>query len=195
MSVLSCRIAQSGLLWLLSFSTLARGETFDYAVYVGSTRAGEAKITVASDGVRYWVDGVLRSSGVLDLLTAWRGAFRSEGEISGGYPVLTGYEFREQDRRNVRYVTIHDGVLTQVKNGRVRPPRAAPEHADLLSTFLLPGGCLAQTSLHLAKTSYALDLQSTRGDVIDRSARSVYEGAALQCRYEMQERLQDGVQD
>lgn len=170
---------------LLSSSTASWAATFDYAVYLAGTKAGEARISVASLGSRYSVAGVLRSVGVLDVFTAWRGRFQAEGEITDGTALLTRYQFQERDRTNVRYVSIEDGVLRQVKNGRVRAPQIAPEGVDLLSAFVLPGGCLPRTALHLAKQSYALDVESSSSGVLARTARSTFSGDALQCRYQV----------
>lgn len=170
---------------LLMMSTASSAATFDYAVYLAGAKAGEARISVASLGSSYSIAGVLRSVGVLDVFTAWRGRFQAEGEFTDGSPTLTRYQFQERDRTNVRTVSIENGVLRQVKNGRLRAPQVAPEGVDLFSTFVLPGGCLPRTALHLAKQSYSLDLESTSSGVLARSARSTFSGDALQCRYQV----------
>ena len=147
----------------------------EYRAVIGGAEAGSAYVRVESDGAHYEVRGVMRTHGVWDVLTPWNARFLVMGRLEEGRPVPTTLVFHEKDRRKDRTIRVADGVLRQLKNGKLRPERPAPAGVDLMSALWVAGRCDAEQVLNNGRHTYAMV----------RSGHAVEDDRTERCRYDI----------
>lgn len=133
-----------------------RAATLHYDAYLSGIPVGTAivEITVSADSYR--ISGTAFSHGVAHLFSDWRSDFVAAGYLQHGAPTLTAYAYDERDKQKQRVLWLSDGTVRQVKNGQVRRSHPARAGTDIVTAFLLQGGCWKDRRLHTGRHSYRL---------------------------------------
>lgn len=159
----------------LAFAAALPAQALDleYRGVIGGTEAGSAYVRVESDGERYRVRGRMRTHGMWDVLAPWNARFVVTGRIEEGRAIPETLVLHEKDRRKDRTIRVADGVLRQLKDGRLRPERAAPAGVDLMSALWVHARCVAEQVLNNGRHYYTMT----------RTARAVGEDGVERCEY------------
>src|SRR5262245_16752965 len=168
------------LLCTLSVRVFA-DQTFDYVATVSGARVGEARVTVTEAEGHYLIRGRAWSVGLLEMLSGFRSWFFARGRIVDGQPLVDVYQMSQRDRSRSRELRVEAGRVTEIRDGRAKPDRDAPDGLDMLSALFLPGGCAATTGFHTGKHAYVLELLSAVPANVQGG--EVYSGDALRCEY------------
>lgn len=165
------------LLWILPLALGLPGQALDleYRGVIAGRDAGSAHLRVVSDGERYEVRGTMRTHGLWNVLAPWNAQFVVRGRIEAGRAVPQSLVLRERDRRKDRTIRVADGVLRQLRNGRLRPERPAPAGVDLMSALWVTGRCDDAQVLNNGRHTYAM----TRG------GHAVEADGTEHCRYDI----------
>lgn len=123
---------------------------------VAGAPAGTATIAIARSAHSYRIAGQARATGLLDTLSPWRANFWATGSVIDGQPVPAEYRYVERGRDKRRDVTVRDGTLTVIKNGKERPRRPALPGPDVLAALFLNSECSAELVLHTGRHGYHL---------------------------------------
>ncbi|NJN52691.1 MAG: DUF3108 domain-containing protein [Gammaproteobacteria bacterium] len=153
---------------------------------MAGTKVGGAEITIERDADVYQISGKAWAEGLFKWLTEWRSLFTATGRVENGSPVAEGYSLTERARNKVKELSLQDGNLTYVKNGKSRTPSAPTTKMDLLSALFLPNGCNTSGDIHNGKDQFSLTL--TRAD----TATSV-PGASLRCEFDVRDEDQQRI--
>jgi hypothetical protein len=170
----------AALLAVLLLPLPAIAAKLDYDAYVGSARVGAAEVVVEREADAYLIRGSAWAEGLFRWLTEWRSHFEAVGRVVEGTPIAEGYSLTERAKNKVKEISLTEGVLTYVKNGKPRFKAAPPSRLDLLSALFLPNGCDTSNGIHTGKDEYFLRLKSARA-VADSS------GALLRCEFEVRD--------
>ncbi len=167
-------------LCLLLGPLAAQATTLDYDAYVGKSRVGGAEITIERQADSYLIRGRAWAEGLFKFLTKWRSHFTATGRLEGGAPLPEGYSLIEQARNKVKEISLKNGEMTYVKNGRKRAPRTLSSKLDLLSALFLPNGCDTSPNIHNGKDQFYLKL--TRAE-----QATELPGATLRCEFDVRD--------
>ncbi len=143
-----------------------------YEAYLGSALAGSARLALSQDGQNYSVVGSAKSKGLMESFNPWKAQFETRGVLVEGVPQLEQYHYVESDNRKLREVTVSDGQLRVVKNGKLRAELAALPGMDILSALFVEPTCEPVFDLHTGRRGYHL-VNTRSGD----------DGAAETCAY------------
>lgn len=143
-----------------------------YEAYLGSALAGSARLALSQDGQSYSVVGSAKSKGLMESFNPWQAQFEARGALVEGVPQLEQYHYVESDNRKLREVTVSDGQLRVVKNGKLRAELAALPGMDILSALFVEPNCEPAFDLHTGRRGYRL-VNTQRGD----------DGSADTCTY------------
>ncbi|MCZ6643832.1 MAG: DUF3108 domain-containing protein [Gammaproteobacteria bacterium] len=152
--------------WMLVFSSsVAQAATFKYHAYIGGVKAGHATVHVNLDEESYEVSGSARAEGLVDALNSWYTRFSSTGRFVDGNAELIEYRYVEKGDHKRRDVTVRDGELRVIKNGKQRPLRPAFPGVDVLTALYVDPTCEEEKQLHSGRHSYVLKRIETDNDV------------------------------
>jgi hypothetical protein len=168
-------------------------QTFAYVATMSGARVGEAHVTVAEEADRYLIFGRAWSTGLADFFARFRSSFVARGRIVDGAPLVDEYRLSQRDKARTRELNVASGVVTEIRDGRLRPEHAAPPEPDMLTALFLrtsaapngsPNGdaCVTTTAFHTGKHSYRLELRSMHTADMDDALVS-YSGPAVRCEY------------
>jgi hypothetical protein len=115
----------------------------------------------------YRVEGDAASEGWLEGMTRWRNRFRAEGVVADAGRQPRRFRYAETDGDKDRRVSVREGVLRVVKNGKARAARPAPAGADVLSALFVRPACLPEQQVHTGRHLYRL----TRLEATEDSCR------------------------
>ncbi len=146
-----------------SAASTSAATTFDYDGLIAGVKVGSAHLSVERDASGYRITGQALTNGVARLLSDWRSEFYAQGLIEGGRARLLRYGYDEKQGRKHRILSLEDGQVRQISDGRTRPPRPALEGLDVLSAFFLEGGCWQRRSLHTGRRAYLIEGRSSPG--------------------------------
>jgi hypothetical protein len=160
------RAPEALLIGLLALAGPVRGAevTLHYRAFIAGTPVGEATVEVALVEDRYQVHGTAVSNGWLKWFTNWRNRFAVDGRLEGSRRQPATFSYFEQDSGKTRDLTVQDGVLRVVKNGKPRQERAAPPHLDLISGLFVQPDCRTDQVLSTGRHVYRLTRLS--GDAV-----------------------------
>jgi hypothetical protein len=158
--------------WVPGQSVLAETVQLRYEAYLGGALAGSAQLALSQDAQRYSVIGSAKSKGLMDSFNPWRAQFEARGTVADGLPQLDQYHYVESDSRKLREVTVSDGQLRVVKNGKLRAELDALPGMDILTALFVEPSCDAALDLHTGRRGYRLVSPSEAAN-----------GSADTCRY------------
>lgn len=127
-----------------------------YEAHLGSALAGSARLALSQDGQSYSVVGSAKSKGLMESFNPWKAQFEARGALVEGVPQLEQYHYVESDNRKLREVTVSEGQLRVVKNGKLRAELAALPGMDILSALFVEPNCEAAFDLHTGRRGYHL---------------------------------------
>ena len=147
--------------WLISWMLVlvcpvAQAATFKYQAYIGGVRAGHAKINVDWNQDSYTVSGSARAEGLVEVFGSWHMRFVATGRFVAGIAELIEYRYVEKGDHKQRDVTVRDGELRVIKNGKERPPRPAFPGVDVLTAFYIKPSCEEEQQVHSGRHFYFL---------------------------------------
>ncbi len=176
---------------ILGFAVLigplaAHATTLDYDAYLSGTRVGGAEVTIERADNTYVIQGKAWAEGLFKWVTQWRSLFSANGRLENGAPVAEGYSLTERARDKVKELSLQDGNLTYVKNGKPRTPVAPTSKLDLLSALFLPNGCDTSADIHNGKDQFFLTL--TRAETA-----TAVPGASLRCEFDVRDQDQQRI--
>jgi hypothetical protein len=174
-------------LWVLLGPLAAHATTLDYDAYMAGARVGGAEIIIERADDSYVIKGKAWAEGLFKWLTEWRSLFSASGRLENGSPVAEGYSLIERARNKVKELSLKDGALTYVKNGKLRTPQAPTSKMDLLSALFLPNGCDTSADIHNGKDQYTLTLKHAQ-------VATSMPGATLRCEFEVRDEDQQKIQ-
>jgi len=137
---------------VLPFSAAAT--TLDYEVKVDGRKAGYMEVTVTRDENDYQIKGRMWSTGLAKFLSNWWSKFTTSGRLENGQPVTDSHELEEHSNQRDRAVSVKNGILEELKNGRQKPPRKVFAHMDVLSALFFAENCDAPAALFNSKDQY-----------------------------------------
>lgn len=143
-----------------------------YEAYLGGALAGTARLALSQDAQSYSVVGSAKSKGLMDSFNPWRAQFEARGTVANGLPQLDQYHYVESDNRKLREVTVSDGQLRVVKNGKLRAELDALPGMDILTALFVEPSCDPALDLHTGRRGYRLVSPSESAN-----------GVADTCRY------------
>jgi len=150
------------LFYLGSSSVAAKSMELTYQAFLAGTKAGTAQVALEQDPHRYSVAGRARSGGLLEALNPWRAQFQATGTWVDGAPQLNHYHYTESDKRKRREVTVSQGQLRVVKNGKLRAEIDALPGMDILSALFVEPRCHQALQLHTGRHGYQLRNQDSQ---------------------------------
>lgn len=163
-----------GIIFTILAVSPASAETLQlrYEAFVGGAQAGSARLALSQTTQGYSIVGSARSKGLMDSLNPWRAQFEAKGTLVDGLPSLEQYHYVESDNRKLREVTVSDGQLRVVKNGKLRAEHKALPGMDILSALFVEPSCEAALELHTGRHGYRLE--STAAESSDTAERCRY---------------------
>jgi len=154
-----------------------------YQAFLGGASAGSARLALDQDAHQYSVIGSAKSKGLMESFNPWRAQFEARGSAADGGPVLEQYHYVEKDDRKLREVTVSEGLLRVVKNGKLRAELDALPGLDILTALFVKPKCDATLDLHTGRHGYQLV-----------STKASPGGAADICRYRARDDEGDSYQ-
>lgn len=154
--------------------------TLDYDAYVGAAKVGGAEVVIERADDTYQIRGKAWAEGFFEWLTEWRSRFSAVGRFVEGLPVADGYSLIELAKDKAKEISLADGTVTYVKNGRTKQTPPPASKLDLLSALFMPNGCETSSEIHNGKDEYSLRL--TRVETVSGA-----DGAALRCDFEVRD--------
>ncbi len=127
-----------------------------YKAYVAGASAGQAKLTVERLPTQFSVTGTARAEGLIEAFSPWRASFDASGNLADDQWQLARYHYVEKDHRKRREVTILNGEITEIKNGKQRPTRPALPGIDVLTALFVDSRCQVRLQLHTGRHGYEL---------------------------------------
>lgn len=128
-----------------------------YDAFMGGSRAGQAVVQLSLDDIGYSISGRAKAQGLLAAFGDWRTNFRASGLIADAQKTLTEYHYTERATDKHRQVTVQDGTVSIVKNGRKRAKRPALPGMDVLTALFVNPTCDNSFQLHTGRHGYRLD--------------------------------------
>jgi len=144
------------LLFSLCSAPQAFSQTFRYQAYLAGTKAGTAIVHVEISDKTYHLSGSAKAQGILKWFGKWRSRFEVKGRIDGDELFLDEYRYVEREERKRRELSVRDGVLRVVKNGKPRRPRKALPGTDILTGLFVNPRCHDEQLLHTGRHNYQL---------------------------------------
>lgn len=141
---------------LFGQDTFAETVHLHYEAFLGGAMAGSARLQLTEDAEQYSISGSAKSKGLMDSFNPWRSEFQARGSLADGVPVLEQYHYVERDNRKQREVTVSEGQLRVVKNGKLRAELEALPGLDILSALFIQPKCDAMLDLHTGRHGYQL---------------------------------------
>jgi len=162
-----------GVILGLASAAAGQGQTLRYEAYIAGIRAGGATVQLDISADDYVIVGTASADGLLDIFANWRVEFNAQGKIVDARAELTEFHYVERDDLNQREVTVRDGVLHVVENGKQLSTRSALPGTDLLTALFVAPQCSTAKLLHAGRQSFRL-----------RRLESVNEAMAI-CKYDV----------
>jgi hypothetical protein len=168
------RISAWGLVGLTSALTASSAD-LQYDGLIAGFKAGSARVHIESEGDRYAIRGHVSTTGFWDLVIPWDARFAVLGRIEYGRAESTFLLVRENDWQKDRTIRVADGILREVRNGKMREELPAPRGVDLMSALWVTAKCDDKQVLNNGRDHYTMTLQ----------ARTSYDDGAERCDYEI----------
>lgn len=146
-----------------------------YEASIAGAPAGVATVAIARSPQRYRIAGQARATGLLDAFNPWRARFWSTGDMIDSVPTPRTYRYVERGRDKRRDVTVDEGLLTVIKNGKQRPTRPALPGLDVLTALFVEPRCTAALPLHTGRHGYQLSIQPPLADQTTTANRCKYQ--------------------
>ena len=154
----------------------AAATTLEYEVKLEGRTAGYMELTVTVDEQDYQIKGRMWSTGLAKFFSNWWSRFTTFGRLKDGKPLVEGHQLVEHSNQRQRAVTVKDGILEELKNGRQKPPRKIDARLDVLSALFFADNCDIPPALFNSKDQYQI--------VKTASAR---DGDTLRCEFHVQD--------
>ncbi len=136
----------------------AQPATLRYDAYVGMAHAGVINVVVERDEQSYLVRGDAESRGLMELIKATRGWFSANGHFKDGTLHPDKYEYYQKDSGKEKFVSVTDGQVKYIRDGRERDLTDAPIGTDLVSALWASSECSAIAQVHTGRSGYAFML-------------------------------------
>lgn len=153
----------------------ASGLDLEYDGLIAGFKAGTASVQIESESDRYVINGYVRTTGVWDLIIPWDARFTVQGHVYHGRAKPEFLQLRENDWQKDRTIRIAEGILHEVRNGKMREELPAPRGVDLMSALWVTASCDDKQVLNNGRDHYTMTLR----------ARTSYEDGAERCDYEI----------
>lgn len=161
--------------------------TLDYDAYLGGTKVGGAEVVIERAEDSYQIRGKAWAEGFFRWLTQWRTHFSAMGHFVGGTPIGEAYSLIELAKNKVKEVSLENGEVTYVKNGKAKQTPAPVSKLDFITALFLPtNSCDATYQLHSGKDEYSVRL--TRSETL-----STEDGANLRCDFEVRDQNDERI--
>lgn len=144
------------LTWLAAVPAQGAEVTLQYVAFVAGAPVGEATVDVSVVDGRYQVEGAAASNGWLKGFTRWRNQFSARGRVEGSERKPALFSYTEEDRDKTRDVTVEDGTLQVIKNGRPREAQPAPPFPDVISGLFVQPHCRGDQVFSTGRHVYRL---------------------------------------
>ncbi|MCZ6619267.1 MAG: DUF3108 domain-containing protein [Gammaproteobacteria bacterium] len=156
--------------WLISgmlvlSSTVVQAATFKYEAYIAGIKVGHATIHVDWNEDSYEVSGSAHTDGLVDTFGSWHTRFTATGKFVAGIAQLIEYRYIEKGDHKHRDVTVRDGELRVIKNGKDRGLRPAFPGVDVLTALYIAPRCIPEQQLHSGRHFYLLKRVGQDSDV------------------------------
>lgn len=175
------RWARSWVIAALLAPLPAVATTLDYDAYVGGTKVGGAEVVIEKAEDTYQIRGKAWAEGLFRWMTDWRTHFTAMGRFIDGTPIGEGYSLIELAKDKVKEISLANGEVTYVKNGKTKQSPAPASKLDFLTALFLPTeSCDASYQLHSGKDEYSVRLKRAE-------SLSGGHGATLRCDFEVRD--------
>ena len=155
------RIAALFVSATLLLSSTAQAMLLDYEAYLGDTKVGEARVSIALGEGGYEIRGKAESTGLMGLFNKWKSFFSLRGIFSLGKPVARAYEVTEKTGSKKKQIVYQGDQVHVTKNGQARKPMPLPADTDFYSLLFLSDDCGDERVVHDGKDIWHV---STRHD-------------------------------
>jgi len=153
-----------------------------YEAQVAWLQAGTIDLSLAEDGDRYELSGMVTTSRVMNRFFKWQGRFAATGKYTDGFPQSDAYLLLEDDGEVREVLLAFKGRTTIHATDDESEELPAPPGSDLMSVMFLGPHCLDQTTIHDGEDAYRLvPYRSMRHRL--RQKEAYFSGEALRCDY------------
>lgn len=137
----------------------AHGQELHYDAQVAWIRAGTVDLSLARDGDRYELAGMVATSGAMNRFFRWQGRFAATGRFEAGFPVTDAYLLLEDDGETREVLLAFQDKTTIHATDRDSEEVERPPGSDLMSVTFLAPHCLADgTIVHDGEDLYRVEL-------------------------------------
>ena len=166
----------------------ATATTLDYDAFVGGAKVGGAEIVIEKAADTYQIHGKAWAEGFFSWMTEWRSHFTAAGRFVGGLPIGEGYSLIELAKDKVKEISLANGEVTYVKNGKSKQTPAPASKLDFLTALFLPtNGCDTSSDIHSGKDQYSVRLKRAQ-------SMSGADGANLRCDFEVRDQDNERIE-
>jgi hypothetical protein len=166
----------------------AAATTLDYDAYLGGKKVGGAEVVIERADDHYRIQGKAWAEGFFRWLTQWRTHFSAMGRFVEGSPIGEAYSLIEQAKDKMKEISLENGEVTYVKNGKAKQTPAPSSKLDFITALFLPtSDCDASYQLHSGRDEYSVRL--TRRQAITSDS-----GASLRCDFEVRDQNDERIE-
>lgn len=160
----------------------AAAQDLRYDAQVAWFHAGTVDMTLAEDGDRYELSGLVTTSGAMNRLFKWRGQFAATGRFVDGFPTTNAYLLIEDDGE-AREVLLAFGDKTTIHATDDESEEIpVPPGSDLMSVMFLAPHCLGEVIVHDGEDAYRIVPERTSPRDLNQRSR-YFSGPTVRCDY------------